>query len=736
MTSLPGLKPRGVLGCCALGLAIWFGAFGLSSRMKAQSPTLPSYTEAQAERGRAAYATHCASCHGQYLDDGTFAPPLKGVDFRTKWGGSTPQPVDALFNLISTKMPPDTPGTLGDPTYAQLLAYIFQENGAPVGPKELPTDSASLKAMAAPSWPPSSGGVGPQYVSRLADGVTLPAPPPRTNPLDTIRPVTDAMLYKPADSEWLSWRRTYDAFGFSPLKKINRSNVSELRVAWSWALPNGPNESVPLVHDGVMFISSFGDKVQALDAVTGDMLWQYSRRLPSSIPPTVKRSIAIYGNLLYMPTSDVHIVALDVKTGKVSWDQVIADPKVGYGMTAGPIVAAGKVFVGTKGRAAGGNYIVALDPLTGKEIWRFYTVARPGGPGGNSWNGIPLEKRNGGSIWLPGSFDAAHNLVLFGPGNTYDTAPIRTLSEQPGVTNDALYLDSTLALNPDTGQLVWYFQHQANGQWDLDWAFERQVMQLPVNGVSKSVVVTAGKQMIFDFVEAEGGKYLSSLDLGREAGLQNIVTAIDVKTGAKTVDANLVPGDGKTKMICPHVDGGRDWMPTSYDSSTGMLYIPSVEACMDMVPVPKGERGSLSTGVRWTVRPKPGTDGKYGRLMAVNLQTMKTVWVDRQRAPLTSAVLATAGGLVFVGGLDRMFSAHDALTGAELWKTRLNDVPATVPISYSVKGQEYVAIVAGKGGSQSNAYTALVPEMQNPPEHGTTMWVFEVPTKAPGKSTR
>ena len=257
-------------------------------------------------------------------------------------------------------------------------------------------------------------------------------------------------------------------------------------------------------------------------------------------------------------------------------------------------------------------------------------------------------------------------------------------------------------------------------------------MDLPVKGGDpRSLIVTTGKQMIFDFVETETGKYVASTDFGREAGMQNIVTEIDAKTGAKIIDPNLVPGDGKTKSVCPHVDGGRDWMPTSYDASTRLLYVPWVEACMDMVPVVPGERGGLSTGVRWSIRPRDGTDGKYGRLQAINLETRKTVWVERQRAPVTSGVLATAGGLVFVGGLDRMFSAHDARTGARLWKIRLNDVPAAVPISYSTNGRQYIATIVGPGGAQSMAYGPLVPELQNPPDHGATLWVFELPSKLP-----
>ena len=721
MTSIPRLNSGGTFVCGGLaGLAIWWGASPLASQIEAQSlPTPLSYTAAQAEQGQSAYLEYCASCHGQTMDDGAFAPALKGVDFRQKWGARA---ADALFTFTSTSMPPDRPGALGDARYADLLAFILQENGSQAGTRELPADPEALKAMA-PDWPRAGGG-------GLAPGVTIPPPPAGINPLDQLRPVTDAMLTKPPDGEWLLWRRTYDAFGFSPLKAINRSNVSELRVAWSWSLPNGPNEATPLVHDGVMFVHSYGDKVQALDAATGDLLWQYSRRLPKGVAPSVKRSISLFGTRLYVPTSDAHIVALDVKTGQVIWDQAVADSKAGYRMTGGPLVARGKVMIGTTGRAEGGNIIAALDAETGKEAWRFYTIARPDEHGGNSWNGLPLEKRNGGSVWIPGSYDPVQNLAFFAAGNTYDTGPLRTPVTQAGVTNDALYLDSTLAFNPDTGRLAWYFQHQANGQWDLDWAFERQVMQLPVKGDLHSVVVTAGKQMIFDIVETETGKYVSSVDLARELGLQNVVTGIDPKTGVKIVDAALIPGDGQTKTICPHVDGGRDWMPTSYDVATRILYIPWVEACMDLVPVARGERGNLSTGVRWTVRPRAGSDGKYGRLHAVNLETRKTIWSERQRAPVTSGVLATAGGLVFVGGLDRTFSAHDAVTGAQLWKTRLNDVPASVPISYSVNGHQYVATVVGPGASQSSAYTMLVPEIRNPPDHGATVWVFEVPAKA------
>ena len=709
---------HGLLGGL-LGVAVCFGVLALSWRaeLAAQSqPTPLSYTAEQADLGQDAYAEHCASCHGQNLDDGEFAPPLKGVDFRETWRSSPPE---ALFTLMSATMPQDRPGTLSDELYAELLAYVLQENGTEPGEVELPADPVALEAMASPRWSRGQGG-------GLAPGAILPPVPARRNPLDMIRPVTAAMLTDVPDGSWLLWRRTYDAFGFSPLKQINTTNVGDLRVAWTWSLPPGPNEATPIAHDGVLFVHGFGDHLQALDAATGDLLWQYSRRLPTGVAPSLKRGISIYGDRLYVPTSDAHVVALDVKTGSVVWDQPVGDLETGLRMTGGTLVANGKVIVGTTGRAEGGNYIVALDAGTGREVWRLRTIPHPGEPGGETWNGLSPEERNGGSVWIPGSYDPVANLAFFAPGNTYDTGPLRDLVAQPGVTNDALYLDSTLAVNPDTGELVWYFQHQANGQWDLDWAFERQIMQLPINGVTKRVVVTTGKQAIFDILETDTGQYVSSIDLGLQTG----IIAIDPVTGAKTQDPTLIPGDGETKMVCPHVSGGRGWMPTAYDARAKVVYVPIVEACMDLVPVAGGERGSLSTGVRWTVRPRPESDGNYGRLEALNLATQETVWIDRQRAPLTTGTLVTAGGLVFAGSLDRMFSAYDAETGDRLWQTRLNDVPSSSPISYSANGRDYVAMVVGSGGYQSMSYSVLVPEIQNPPGRGAAVWVFELPARA------
>ena len=369
--------------------------------------TPATYTVEQADAGLNVYRQYCSSCHGDNLDDGPFAPPLRGVEFQARWHFRS---LEALFDQTSATMPQDRPGSLTDDTYVQLLAFVLQENGIEPGETELPADLDALAALS-PGWSSSGGG--------LSAGIALPTVPVRRNPLDSIRPVTDAMLQNAEPEDWLLWRRTYDAAGYSPLDQIDTTNVHDLRVAWSWSLPPGPSESTPIVHDGVLFVHGYGDKVYALDAASGDLLWRYARRLPRDRAPGLKRGMSIYGARLFVPTSDVHVVALDVKTGSVVWDQaIIADVDGGAQrrLSGGTLVAKGKVIVGTTGRAEGGNYIVALDADTGQEAWRFGTIPPPQLPGGNSWNGLPHEERNGGSVWIPGSYDPVNNLAFFGPG--------------------------------------------------------------------------------------------------------------------------------------------------------------------------------------------------------------------------------------------------------------------------------------------------------------------------------
>jgi alcohol dehydrogenase (cytochrome c) len=673
-----------------------------------------SYTKAQAERGKIAYEPDCLPCHGANLDDGPLGPPLRGPEFIAKYGGKT---ADELYKVMRTRMPQPSPGALEPNAYAAIMAYMLQQNDIVAGERELPANAADLSRM----WIPAGG------FSFMTFSPYLAKPPVATPPLlEHYTPVTDALLRNPPASEWLAWRRTYDTHGFSPLKQIDRRNVSQLRVAWTWSLPPGSNESVPLMHDGVLFAFGFGDQLQALDARTGDLLWHYTHSLEEGARPNHKRGIALYGNKVYMGTSDAHLVALDARTGKPVWDTKIADFKRRESISAGPLIAGGKVLIGTTGTgvgaALGGPQIVGVDADTGVVEWRVHTIAQPGTPGGDSWNGVPVERRSGASVWNTGSYDPDIGLAYFGTGNTYDTRPL--LESRPGVSNAALYTDSTLAIDPKTGRLAWAFQHLPNDQWDLDWSFETQLVKVPALGGPRTVTFSSGKIGIYEAIDAATGQFVFAYDLG----LQNIVTAINPETGAKTINPEVLPGDGKLKLVCPHGAGAKNFQPASYDAATQVLIVPLNEACMDMFPVPGGGGGAgLSSGMNWGIRPIPDSDGKYGRLEAINIAKRQMVWRTRQRAPQSSGVLATAGGVAFAASLDRYVRAYDSANGRQLWEQRLNDVSSSSPMTYSLDGQQYLVIVTGQGGFHAASYSALVPELQNPPDKGAAIWVFSLP---------
>ena len=551
----------------------------------------------------------------------------------------------------------------------------------------------------------------------------------RTAMLDHIELVTDDVLRHPPDGDWLTWRRTYNSLGYSPLRQIDSTNVHNLREAWAWVLPPGANETAPLVHDGIIFIES-ANTIQALDGSTGDLLWQYARSLPASLhngSSAIVRNLAIYQDMLYAPTADGHIIALNVKSGALVWDQQVLGPQEiahHLQLDGGPIVAKSKVIMGASGcnTYPGGCFIVGLDARTGHEVWRFQTIARPGQPGGDSWNGAPVDQRFGASVWTSGSYDADLKLVYFGIGQTYDTATLLDPQPEKGKSNDGLYTDSTVALDPDTGRLVWYYQHMNRDVWDLDWAFEQSLITLPMNGKPTNLVVTGGKIMVFDAVDRADGKY----EFSRDLGLQNLISAIDPKTGKKIINPALEPEANVTKHFCPHSGGGRNWPATSYDPATKILYVPLYESCQDFTWVPRDSAKTAEGGsdMHFVLHTRPDSDGKIGRIEAINLETGKVVWAYRQRAAISSSTLATAGGLVFAGSRDRRFRAFDAATGRVLWRSTLDASLSSTPVTYSVGGQQYVAVVAGNGGPV--AWPHLTPEIANP-LGGTTLWVFKLP---------
>ena len=684
-----------------------------------------SFTIAQSARGKDLYQANCQMCHGADLAGGQFGPALRGPTFQSRWGA---QPPEALFAHVRT-MPPAAPGSLNAAAYAAIDAYILQTNGVAPGTTELAASVAAAPAPASGAPPVDRGSFARAQPNH--DAIYVREIARRNTTLGKLSPVTDEMLRAPPDGDWLMWRRTYAGLGFSPLRQINTRNVSRLHAAWSWSLRPSGNEITPLVHDGVMLIHS-GDTIEALDAASGDLLWQYVRALPDAQNggrSARSKGMAIYQNAVFAPIVDGHVIALDVRTGKLLWDREILSPAQiaqGVQLNGVPIVAKGKVIMGVTLSLAlkVGCFIFALDAHTGAEAWRFHTVARPGQPGGDSWNGAPVEERFGGALWTGGSYDPELDLVYFGAGNTYNTATLLKPPYQQGPSNAGLYTESTVALKPDSGALAWYYQHMTRDVWDMDWSFEQSLIDLPIDGATRKLLVTGGKLALFDAVDRADGRFVFS----RDAGLQNIVVAVDPKTGEKTINPALAPVLGEKKFVCPGASGHRNWQATSYNPDTHILYVPMFEACADFTWIPRDAAQTAAGGIdqRFQTRPMPNSDGNFGRIQAINLQTGKTVWTVRQRSPISSAMLATAGGIVFNGSRDRYFSAYDQANGKVLWQTRLGTAPSTFPITYSIKGVQYVAVVAGGGNPQDTGPGPLTPEIVNPTA-GTTLWIFKLP---------
>ena len=550
----------------------------------------------------------------------------------------------------------------------------------------------------------------------------------------SIRPVTDEMLRQPDPGDWLMWRRTYDGWGYSPLDQINKANVKELRPAWTWSLTNGATETTPIVHDGVLFIWNFGDKIQALNAATGDLIWEYKRDLPEKLVTAggnnlAKRNMAIYGNNLVSATSDAHVIALDAKTGKIAWDYATADWSKGWRYTAGPFVADGVIIQGMTGcgnAQPGGCFITGHDPSNGKELWRVNTVAQPDQPGGDTWNGLPVESRFGASAWIAGSYDPDQKVVFYGVGQPYPwIAEMRgTKPEKPGMKSNALYSDSTLALDPKTGAMKWYHQYLQDDTWDLDYAYERLLVDLPFGGQPRKQVVTVGKLGIIESLDRTTGEWLWA----KQTIPQNVVAKIDEKTGQKTINEAAIPHIGKTTVNCPADPGGRGWPATAYSPKTQMLYLPLNEFCSNTTPTPL-DAGQAYTGGGRAIFARtlvPGSDGNVGRIDAVKLTDRTEAWSQRFRAPATGAVLPTGGGLVFAGAWDRMFRAYDDTTGQVLWQIKTNNAINGFPVAYSVGGKQYVAIATGNGSSQARSLATLTPEIGTP-DGGSVLWVFALP---------
>jgi alcohol dehydrogenase (cytochrome c) len=568
--------------------------------------------------------------------------------------------------------------------------------------------------------------------SAMAFGLSAGFAAAEGNLIDNLSTVTDDMLLNPSDGDWLMWRRTYDGWGYSPLTEINKDNVGDLRLAWAWGMsPGGRTQETPLVHDGVMYLMSSTHLIQALDASDGTLIWEYQHDLPDDAAHNGVRSKAIYGDNLIIATRDARLLSIDSKTGELNWNQQVSDYKVGYSFSSGPIVANGVIVQGTTGCSKaqpGGCFITGHDVNTGSEIWRVHTIAQSGDDS-NSWNGVPVASRHGGSAWITGSYDPDTNLILIGVGQPYpwnlEMAGLAPLSSDPNLNNDALYTNSTLAIDANTGEVDWYHQYLPTDGLDLDYVYERILIDSEFNGKVRKQVVTIGKIGIIESVDRTNGEWLWA----KETSLQNVVLSWDKKTGEKTINPDVIPVAGESTFNCPADPGAHAWQPAAYSPKTDTLYIPTIEFCSNTT-VNSLDPGEIYTGggrQTYSRVEHPDGDSNIGQVRAINMTDQSELWQYRQRAPITSSTLPTAGGVVFVGSMDRKFLAFDDMTGELLWSSgALSNALESFPISYSAGGKQYIAIMANHKSGLGRLST-ITPEIQLPPDNPATLYVFALP---------
>jgi alcohol dehydrogenase (cytochrome c) len=690
---------------------------GWSAATRAQQGA--TYTDQQALAGQVAYVQRCAACHGSTLSGGGEAPPLAGPAFMGSWG---PLTIRELFARTRETMPPENPDGLSADTYASIVAYVLKANGAQAGSSALTSDTsvtiASIASGQAPAGltgaaEPGRGGRGRGGRGRGgADDDQTASPPPRmglTVPgtVKNYGPVTVELLARPPDGDWLMHYRTYSGWSHSPLTQITARNVGGLQLKWAWPLEDGMRQQItPIVHDGVMFVSTnMSNTVQALDARSGDLIWEHRLGPIGTAGQNATRTMALYSNLLFYPATDATLYALDARTGNVVWKTnvgITPDDKIG-----GIMMAKDKLLVGlTRCNTLDARdhcFIAGYEAATGKLLWKFYTVARQGTPGGDTWGDLTDDQRSGADAWIAGTYDPQLNLAYWGTG--------QAKGSRRNQRGDGLYSNTTLALNPDTGALKWYFQNAPGETLDLDEVFERVLVD---HGQQKTVM-TVGKSGLMWKLDRVTGKFLDV----KETVFQNVWASIDMKTGRTTYrDDILEQQPGQRVASCPSPSGGHNWPSTSYDPSNDLLIIPLAQNC------------AMYGGGGQLLYEMPGTNGNLGRLSAYETDTMRPVWTFQQRSPFLTGVVSTAGGVGFVGDFDRVFRAFDVKTGKTLWETRLPTTAQGYPVTFSVGGDQFVAVPTGyNGGSPEGKPTTMLRGEVHRPTIGHGVYVFGLPRR-------
>ncbi|WP_370298611.1 PQQ-dependent methanol/ethanol family dehydrogenase [Pontibacterium sp.] len=532
---------------------------------------------------------------------------------------------------------------------------------------------------------------------------------------------------------------------YSPLKAVNTDTVKDLKAVWSFSFGGEKQrgqESQPMVKDGVMYVTGSYSRVFAIDVKTGDELWQYDARLPDGIMPccdVINRGVALYGDLVIFGTLDAKLVALNKDTGKVKWKKKVGDYKAGYSLTAAPIVVKGKVITGVSGGEFGiVGKVEAYDAKTGKLAWTRPTVEGhmgyiwkdgkktengiSGGKPGQTWPG-DLWKTGGAATWLGGTYDPDVDLLFFGTGNP---APWNS-HLRPG---DNLFSSSRLAIDPDTGKIVWHFQTTPNDGWDFDGVNELISFDYKDGGKTVKAAATADRNGFMYVLNRENGDFIRGFpfvdEISWASGLDKNGRPIYIDSNRPGNPADSADGKkGKSIRAVPSFLGGKNWMPMAYSQDTGLFYVPSNEWAMDIWNEPVSyKKGAAYLGAGFTI--KPMNDEYIGVLRAMDPKTGKEVWRYKNYAPLWGGVLATAGNLVFMGNPEGYLMAFDAKSGEMKYKFNTGSGIVGSPITWEMDGEQYVSVVSGWGGAVP-LWGGEVAKRVKHLNQGGSVWTFKLP---------
>ena len=691
----------------SLGLAACGGESSTSGSTTQSAAPVVTFAS-QVEAGAEAYATNCAICHGANLEGSTLGPLLSGFSWVRRWGTQTPT---LLLGNIQANMPPGGNESITEEDYLNIVAHMLQVNGV----------DGITEALSA-----SSDFVIEDNISRMVAQRNRPEPPApegltvngNTEDFIPFIPLTDAMLRDPNPADWPMMRRNFYAHRYSPLDQINTETVKTLQLEWVWNMHEGDSEPAPLVYNGIVYLINPGNVIQALDGKTGELIWEHWTG-PANRQDM--RNIAMYNDKIIQATTDARLVALDARTGEQLWETAIADNTKGFSNSSGPIVADGKIINGLAGCSRyipEDCYISAYDANTGELLWQFETIAEMDEPGGDTWGGLDNVFRAGGETWITGSYDPNLRLTYWGTAQQKPWVPV---SRHMTIYDVGLFTNSTVAVNVDTGQLDWYFQHVPAEALDLDEVFERVL----VNRGDDKFVFSIGKHDILWKNDRITGEFIGF----KETVFQNAFTDIDPETGAVTYRADIQNAQlNEWTSACPSSAGGKDWHSMSSHPPSGLIIAPLSQTCLENAAREIAlVQGGGGVGASRKFFEMPGTNGNLGKVGAYDVDTMEEVWSHQQRASLHTGTISTGGDLVFVGDLDRRFKALDVSTGEILWETRLGTSVQGHPVSFAIEGKQYIAVTTALGGTSPRTVPGVIATEISYPRWGNAIYVFSLP---------